>query len=96
MPIEIREMTEKDMDDVARSLEIQAVMRCFKNYDEFCEFTRDAYKGLMKFGGSFAHALGELLFYADSANTFKIYDTWTDDLKHHADLVRQYHKNHSA
>jgi hypothetical protein len=53
-----------------------------------------AHKGLIKFGGSFAKALGELILCADYFNKGKIYVIWIEELVEHACLYVTWAEKH--
>ena len=57
-----------------------------ENVNETDNFIFYAYEGLIRFGGSFANALGFLFGCSDSENKKKIYIMWFNELIEHACL----------
>lgn len=56
-------------------------------------FRYNAQEGMIKFGGSFVHALGHALAHADSSNTAKILRTWPDYCEEYAALWLKFMEN---
>jgi len=83
------------MDDLELQLNLIAVLLGFKDFGEMEDFKRDAYEGLIRFGGSFASNLGRTLLHADMTNSGKIINTFRDVLTEHAELWRKHLVNHT-
>ena len=88
--VNVVELTKNDLDEIMTSYNLAAMLHGFEGYKELEQFKYHAAEGLIRFGGSFAGALGNLLAVADSRNTFKILKVWRDELQEHADLYIKY------
>jgi len=81
-----------DMEKIENDLhELQAVkLLGYMSMDHFEEFKFDATEGLIRFGGSFAEALGRTLAHADHLNARKIMRYWLHECEQHAILYRMF------
>jgi hypothetical protein len=60
------------------------------DFNAYEEFKFNATNGLLKFGGSFAQALGTALAVADTKNSTKIMRYWLQECEHHAILFKMF------
>lgn len=92
MTIEIREMTKDDLDNMLSEYGMLAGMLGFQTPEEFQDFQYHACEGLMRFGGSWATGLGQLLQVSDVNNAYKIIKNWRSECEEHAELHRLFIK----
>jgi hypothetical protein len=64
--------------------------------EHFYKFKVNAQNGLIKFGGSFAKKLGELLQVSDNKNAVKIMRVWQNECTQHEMLYRMYKAKEDA
>ncbi len=90
---EIKEMSEEDLTQYLLEHEIKARVAGFETSEEMDNFKVDASLGMIKFGGTFTHFLGQALARADSNNTVKIFRAFREDCNHHAALYKKWNAN---
>jgi len=88
MTIEIKEMSDNEMDNLMKSFDIQARALGFNDFSEFTQFMSVAAKAMMKYGGSFEKGLAEALAHADPNNMQLIYKTWPDLIRENYNLAK--------
>jgi hypothetical protein len=89
----IQEMTREDVENLYREHNIRGQLAGFASGEEMDEYKYHASMGMIKFGGSFAEALGHALAHADSGNTLRLIRAFRDVCDHHAGLYLEYLKN---
>jgi len=92
MTIQIKEITENDMQDMLSNVGMLASILGFKTIDEITSYQYHACEGLMRFGGSFCKNLGNTLQSADFINAAKIIKHWRSECDEHAELHRLFIK----
>lgn len=90
MSIEIKEMTEEDIQDLLLEEEMIAKLCGFETVDEMYQFKMEACEGMIRFGGGFTQPLGYALAHADSKNSAKILRTFRSMCEEHAALHRKF------
>ncbi len=93
--IEIKELTDEDLSEMEMEYYRKAMLLGYSSYDALSFFGYEAAQGMIKFGGSFAHALGMALAHADPINTMKIVKAFNYTCQEHAELYREWFKNRS-
>lgn len=86
MTIEIKPMTEDDINELFSQANALAHDLGFKNYYAMEEYKHYACEGMQKRGGSFTEMLGRALAHADMINTYLILKTWPNMVKEHYEL----------
>lgn len=93
MNIQIKEMSELDIEYLLLEEKKQALLLGFKDIEDYYDFKAHAAEGLIRFGGGFAQPLGYALAHADSTNSFKIITNWNDECVEHAELHKKFIAN---
>lgn len=95
MSIEIKKMTNDDINELIVELEIASALNGFNGSDEMYDFRHNAAQGMIMFGGSFTHFLGHALARADEKNTARLIRAFREDCEHHAALYKKFQENNS-
>ena len=90
MTIEIKQMTEQDINDLMVEHELGCKLLRFDDAETMGNFRYHAAEGMVRFGGSFINALGHALMHSDLRNTIKIMTHWKEECLEHADLHQKF------
>lgn len=93
MDIELREMTDDDMDRMEHE-ELMWAIKC--GFNSIVDYRKELYhasEGMQLFGGSFASRLGAALVHADYINAGKIAFNFRNEVREHAALHRKFIAN---
>jgi hypothetical protein len=86
-------MTEEYIENYEDSFTAAGALLGYQKNKDYENYRYNAQEGMIKFGGSFVHALGHALAHADSNNTFKILSTFAEYAEEHAGLWIKFRMN---